>query len=733
MILKSRSFLSAPIRRFFARHRGARSAATIRAPLRGVPRLLLCLALFAGGAAARAQTEIPDDPVTLNFVNADVESTIKAVGLITGKNFLIDPKVKGAVNIISSQPVERSLIYPILLSALRQQGFTAVENDSIVKILPDADAKTQAMQVFSRKSRGAAGDRVITQVFPLTHASATQLATSLRPLVSSNNFFAAYAGGNTLVITDYADNVYRIGQIIEQVDQPVSNEIFPIRIRYASALDVAQTLGRLMPEVFVQGTPSPMQSPEGVKRTVVVPDVRNNQLLVRSQATEHGRQIRALVAHLDTPAASGSDINVVYLRNAEAVALADTLKGILTGSGESSAASSPGFSSVSTSSPELSGTETNGRTTGARNSTTGSASQSSMLSSTSPFSGSTPQASGASVEFGGATVLIRADTATNALVITAPDHAYKQLRAVIDKLDVRRAQIYVEALIAEVNVSRNEELGVQWAVGSASEDRARGGGALSNLSPTGTNLGALYTGYLANSLAIPQTFSFGLFNGSLGVLATALESNGDGNVLSTPNLLMLDNEEARIMVGQNIPILTGSYTTVSGSTTNPFQTVERRDVGIVLKIRPQISDSGSITLSVAQEVSSIDNTVDTRGAGLATKVRQIDTKVLVDDGQTIVLGGLIEDRVTESDFKVPLLGDIPFLGGLFRYELRDRSKVNLMVFLRPTLLRDAKSSQTLSSERYEYLRAEQARFRTPADEAPVQLPPQNFREQGPQP
>jgi general secretion pathway protein D len=221
---------------------------------------------------------------------------------------------------------------------------------------------------------------------------------------------------------------------------------------------------------------------------------------------------------------------------------------------------------------------------------------------------------------------------------------------------------------------------------------------------------------------IPQTFSLGMFNGNIGLLATALESNG--NVLSTPNLLMLDNEEARIMVGQNIPILTGSYTTVSGSTSNPFQTVERKDVGIVLKIKPQISDSGSITLTVSQEVSSVDNTVETFGAGLATKVRQIDTKVLVDDGQTVVLGGLIEDKVTESKYKVPLLGDVPWLGGLFRYETRDHSKVNLMVFLCPTILRDAKSSQALSSERYEYLRAEQGKFRMPADEAPVQLPPQ---------
>ncbi|MDR2112749.1 MAG: type II secretion system secretin GspD [Candidatus Accumulibacter sp.] len=684
-------------------------------------RLFLCIALSGAGLTAVRATE---DAVTLNFVNSDIESTVRAVGVITGKNFVIDPKVKGSINIISSQPVERSLIFPILLSALRQQGFTAVENDAIVKIMPDADAKTQAMQVFSRRGK-AAGDRVVTKVFPLTHASAQQLVTSLRPLVSANNLLAAYAGGNTIVITDYADNVSRIGQIIDNVDRPADNDIFPIRIRHASALDVAQTIGRLMPEVSVQGVASPMPTPEGVKRTVIVSDIRNNQLLVRSQAAAHGARIRALVASIDTPAASGSNINVVYLRNAEAVALAGTLKGILTGSGED-ASSSSGFSgsAFSSTASGLSGAGSSFGGASANGSTSGAASSTSMLSNNaSSTSGSARQSAGVSVEVGGATVLIRADTATNSLVITAPDHIYNNLRAVIDKLDVRRAQIYVEALIAEVNVSRTEELGVQWA--AAGNDGSLYGGGVSNISPTATNLGALYSGYLAGNMTIPSTFSFGLFNGNLGVLATALESHGNGNVLSTPNLLMLDNEEARIMVGQNIPILTGSYTTVSGSTTNPFQTVERKDVGIVLRIRPQISDSGSITLTVAQEVSSVDNSVDTSGAGLATKVRQIDTKVLVDDGQTIVLGGLIEDKINETNYKVPLLGDIPWVGGLFRYETRDRSKVNLMVFLRPTILRDAKSSQALSSERYEYLRAEQMKFGTPAGEPPVQLPPRD--------
>ncbi len=258
-----------------------------------------------------------EDQVTLNFVNSDIESTIKAVGVITGKNFVIDPKVKGTINIVSNQPVARNLIYPILLSSLRQQGFTAVENDSIVKIIPDVDAKTQSLQVFGRSGKSS-GDKVITKVFPLAFESATQLANTLRPLVSANNLIAAYQGGNTLVITDYADNVARLSQIIENIDQAPNNDVFSIMLKHASALDVAQTVGRLLPEVFVQGVASPMPLPEGVRRTVLVPDIRNNQLLVRSEASAHGKQIKSLVASLDTPAASGSNINVVYLRNAEA-------------------------------------------------------------------------------------------------------------------------------------------------------------------------------------------------------------------------------------------------------------------------------------------------------------------------------------------------------------------------------------------------------------------------------
>ena len=475
-----------------------------------------------------------------------------------------------------------------------------------------------------------------------------------------------------------------------------------------------------MPEVVVQGIAAPQPVPEGVRRTVIVPDLRGNQLLVRSEAAAHSKQIKSLVTRLDQPAASGSNINVVYLRNAEAVRLASTLKGILTGQDGGSAASA---SATSAGSPNSGFAGTNSaNNAGSSFATTTSA------PTTSTAIASSPQTASVNVQVGGATVLIQADSVTNSLVITAPDHVYNNLRSVIDKLDVRRAQIYIEALIAEVDVSKATELGVQWVAGAG--NNSVNGGALQSISPTGTNLATLYSDYKSKgTVSVPVGFDIGLVNssGTFGVLASAIEKLGDGNVLSTPNLLMLDNEEAKITVGQNIPILTGSYTTSANSSSNPFQTVERKDIGIKLKIKPQVSDSGTITLTVIQEVSSIDNTVNTNGAGIATRIRLIETKVLVDDGQTIVLGGLIEDRVSLAVNKVPLLGDIPWLGGMFRYETRDHSKTNLMVFLRPLVLRDAKSSAALSSERYDYIRSEQGRFEMPKsvllDPPPkVQLP-----------
>jgi general secretion pathway protein D len=651
------------------------------------PFLLACLLASQLSIAA-------DDKVTLNFVNADIESTIKAIGLISGKNFVIDPRVKGTLNIVSSQAVSKEMVFPILLSALRQQGFTAVESNGVVKVLPEADAKQHYSNTGNRSMK-LAGDRMVTQVYPLKYESAVQMVPILRPLISPNNTIAAYPGGNTLVITDYADNIRRLNEIIERIDQPASSDIFSVTLKYASAIDVAQNLGRLMPEIMVQGINQGMPLAEGVKRSVVVPDLRSNSLLVRSENILHAQQIKKLAATMDSQGSSGGNIHVVYLKNAEAAKLANTLKGIMTGQDSGSSAAAPSSSM--------------------------SASPAGAMPASAPAA---PTSAAANVQVGGVNVMIQADNMTNSLVITAPDNIYNNLRTVIDKLDVRRAQVYVEAMIAEVNVSKAGAFGVQWLLAGGNDNVSAVGAASLN------GLGSLLKGIATKDPSvIPGGLSLGILNGNpvngrmptLGVLASALQDSGDGNVLSTPNLMTLDNEEAKIMVGQNIPIITGSQAS-SGANANPFVSIERKDVGIKLRVRPQVSEGGSITLTVYQEVSSIDKSVLTDGAGLATKTRSIDSKVLVDDGQIIVLGGLIEDRVTVKRSQVPLLGDIPYLGAFFRYEDRKSEKVNLMVFLRPVVLRDADATRNLSSDRYQYLRAEQNRFERPSSALLPEMP-----------
>ncbi|GAA5785837.1 type II secretion system secretin GspD [Chitiniphilus shinanonensis] len=663
--------------------------------------LVLALALFAAGPAPAA-----DDEVTLNFVNADLESTIKAVGMITGRNFVLDPRVKGTVNIVSTQPVKKSQVYPILLSALRQQGFATVEAGGVVKVVPEADAK-QNYSVTTKPGSKVAGDRIVTQVYPLKYESASQLVPILRPLITPNNAIAAYPAGNTLVITDYADNIQRLNRVIESIDQAPSLDVFPVTLKYASAVDVAQTLARLLPEVNVQGVNPPTPIPEGVRRSVVVADIRSNALLVRAETAVHAQQIRRLVETLDQPGAAGGNIHVIYLRNAEAVKLANTLKGILTGQDSGNASSGSGLSSTPTSSSG-GGVTTGGNTlnlsaTGASTST----------------GGATAQSVATSVQLGGATVMIQADPMTNSLIITAPDNIYNNLRSVVDKLDVRRAQVYIEAMIAEVNVTKTGEFGIQWVLGGGSNIVGVGMSALAPATAA-NNLANIANSIIAGTPTVPSGFNIGVLNANplkgetptLGVLATALQRSGNANILSTPNLITLDNEEAKIMVGQNIPIITGTQSS-TGSNPNPFTTVEREDIGITLKVKPQVSEGGSITLSVYQEVSNIDNTVQTDGAGIATSKRAIESRVLVDDGQILVLGGLIEDRLSNGQSRVPGLGDIPGLGQLFRYESRDWQKTNLMIFLRPYILRDGKASEALSNSRYQYLKTQQEGFQIP--------------------
>ena len=633
-------------------------------------RVLTTVALLLLLATARLPSAIAQDTVMLNFVNADIASVIKAIGGHTGKNFIIDPRVTGNMNIISQSPVSKDLAYQILLSALRVHGFAAIEERGVVKIVPEADAKTSGTVI--ERGTPISGDRIITQVFVLQHENAGQLVAVLRPLVAPNNFIGAYPGNNALVITDYAENVKRIAKIIASIDLPANNDVQVIQLKYASAVDVASLLKGMLPEA----SPNPAAPGMPLKLTLGV-EPRTNSLFVRADSPALFSRLKALVAGIDIPTASNGNIHVVYLRNAEAGKLAETLRGLLGGST---------FASTSTASQPAASTT------------------------------AIPTASTAGA--GAPASSIQAYAATNSLVIVAPDHVYNSLRSVIDKLDSRRAQVFVEALIVEVSASVSAELGIQWQDLSGlnrSGAQVIGG---TNFGGTGTNI----IGAAGNISAVNAGLNIGIVRGrvnipgvgevlNLGALARALEANQKGNILATPNILTLDNEEAKFVVGQNVPFVTGSFTQSSNAATNPFQTIERKDVGLTLKVTPQVAEGNTVKLKAFIEVSSVVPTTSAvRSADLLTNKRSVENTVLVDDGQIVVIGGLIQDDTKNNDSRVPLLGDLPFIGNLFKYQTRNRDKTNLMIFLRPYVLRDGKAANQITGDRYDFIRNEQGAF-----------------------
>jgi len=647
---------------------------------------LLCLTLLVAAALVLIQpAHAEEDKVTLNFVNADIETVVKAVSQITGKNFLLDPRVKGTVNVVSSKPVPQSLAYHFLLSALRMQGFAAVENNGVVRIVPEVDAKTHGSQAIKGVG-GPSGDQMLTKVFPLRYESANLLVPILRPLIAPNNTINANANNNSLIISDYADNLARLEKIIAALDAPYGAEPVVIPIRYASVIDLANTLNRLYGDAS--------GATDASQRAAVLADARSNSLVVRSDNPGKLARIKALVATLDQPTAVAGNIHVVYLKNAEAVKVAQTLRAIITGD---TSTTTTGLTPLSP-----------------------SASGSAQPQAAAP--GGAPPAPGAQAagQAGGAG-FIQADSTNNALIITAPEAVYQNLRRVIDMLDKRRAQVFVEALIVELSSDRASEFGVQWQDFSGT---ARSGAQViggTNFGSGGSNILGLIqnvaTAKTTGSLGIAPGLNLGIIAGktagglpNLGVLARFLETEANANILSTPNLLTLDNEEARIVIGSNVPFLTGQYAqTGNTATATPFQTYDRKDVGLTLKIRPQISEGGIVRMQIFQEASSIQPGTLSNASGPITNKRSIETAVVVDDGGIIVIGGLIEDSYGMGEDKVPLLGDIPVLGALFRYDTRKRTKTNLMVFLRPQIIRDAAAYQSLTTDRYDYVIGEQRR------------------------
>lgn len=616
-------------------------------------------------AAAPTGPALRPGEMMFNFQEADIQAVVKTVSQITGKNFLLDPRVKGKLTIISTQPVSKKAIYQIFLASLKAQGYTAVDSASgFIKLVPIGDAKQNADVSSGVMPRP--GEQTITHVITVQHSSASQLVPLLRPLMAPTSQLSVYPPSNTLIVTDYADNIRNLLRIVEIIDQRGGAELAIIPLKHASALDIADMVVRLYPNVSQSpGTPSPAQAAGGeADRVTILPDLRTNSLLVRAENLGAISDLREFVDKLDVPAKVAGNTRVVYLRNAEATKLAEILRGLLTGEAR-----------AQTAAPAVPG----------RPAATRSGAESSQ---------------------------IQADESTNSLIISAPDAVFNNLRAVIEKLDVRRAQVFIEALIAEITTDKASQLGVQWFVG----DQKSGGslGAVTNFPASGSGIvsaainpaglassGGLTLGFVGESITVDGRQIRGL-----GALARALEEKNIANIMSTPNLLTLDNAEAKIVVGQNVPFLTGSFsqaTTTTGAV-NPFQTIERKDVGLTLKIKPQISEGGSVKLQIFQESSTVARAT-VAASDLVTNKRSLETTVVVDDGNTIVLGGLIEDSMSDNTQAVPLLGRIPLLGWLFKSNEKKKTKTNLMVFLRPIIVRGAEDSYGFTRNRYEHIRA----------------------------
>ena len=666
-----------------------------------------------GSGVANATQSRVGGPVSLNFSGADIDAVARTMAVISGRNVVVDPRVKGVMSLVTTSAVTPAQALRLFSLQLRTQGFALVESSGLYVVVPEADAKLQSGTVAVGPVRNPGG-QIQTQIFKLNHETANNLVPVLRPLISPNNTINVNPGNNSLIITDYADNLQRIGTIIASLDVANATGVEIIRLQYAIATDLAPLVIRLI-DSGVAGGAAAGQA-DTTFRTVLLAEPRSNTLILRAANPARLALVRTLVEKLDQGSFNGQgatagnkdlaagNIYVVYLKNADATKLAATLRAALAANSTGAAGAAP--SGAAPGAAPAAGGPTSAATT--------------ALASAQPSTGGQ----------------IQADPATNSLIITAPEPQYRQLRSVIDKLDARRAQVFVESLIAEVNADKAAEFGIQFqgALGK------KGDGAIgllgTNFNIGGANIISLATKAASGAVVPSAGGNFGVAtrqpNGIyvLGFLARFLETSGDGNVLSTPNLLTLDNEEARIVVGRNVPFVTGQFTSNNSNSgsVNPFQTIERKDVGLTLRVKPQISEDGSVKLQVFQEVSSVDPATVNSPNGPTTNKRSIETNVVVEDGAIVVLGGLLTDEYSGGQEKVPFLGDIPVLGNLFKGEARTRKKSNLMVFLRPVVVRDASSTESLSQDRYDFMRSAQQlgqpipSLMVPINQAPV-LPP----------
>ncbi|WP_177420592.1 type II secretion system secretin GspD [endosymbiont of Lamellibrachia barhami] len=635
--------------------------------IRGTLFIALSLLLFCASVQA--------DRITLNLNDADINALIKTVSEHTGRNFVVDPRVKGKVTVISAHPMDKDEFYQVFLSILEVHGFSTVPAGEVIKIVPDVKAKQIGIPTGA-DSQQFPGDQMVTRILQVKNVTASQLVPILRPLIPQQGHLAAYPATNVLIISDRRQNVDRLLKIISRIDQVSDSSIEVVSLRHASAMEVVRIITGLQKNRG-KGAAEPAK---------LIADERTNSVLISGDATTRLRT-RVVIEHLDTPFDNEGNARVIYLRYANAKELATVLTGVSNTLDKSRKKGKGGAPSIP--------------------------------------------------------VNIQADEASNALIITAPQNIFNTLQSIIRKLDIRRAQVLVEAIIAEISFDRVKELGVQWIV-----DGTPGGSG-----PVGViNLGTPSIGSIAGAIAadaipaIPAgtTIGIGSFSNNsinFAALIRALETDTSSNILSTPSILTLDNQEAEIVVGQNVPFLTGQYASTGSTTTvNPFQTIQRQDVGLTLRVTPQINEGNAIQLKISQEVSSVNKTASTGAADIVTNKRTIKTVVMVDDGDTIVLGGLIDENLQQVEEKVPFLGDIPILGVLFRANSTIKVKRNLVVFLRPIIVRDAATHAAVTGDKYNFFRAQQLDMRQQGvdllpDEAAPLLPdrfnalPQPFDEE----
>lgn len=615
-----------------------------------------------------------EDLITLNMKDADITTFITDIGQMTGKAFIIDPRVKGKVTIISQHPMTQDEIYHVFISTLNVHGFTAVKANGVTKIVPIGNVKQDVMKFANKRAPGH-GDEYVTRVLQLDQVSAQEILPLVKPMMAKEAHLVAYAPSNVLIVIDRADNVERIAKLIKKIDTASNEEVEVIGLKYAAAADVV----RMLKQIDKSAT-GKKAVPERV--TKYVADERTNSILLSGEAAARLR-IKNVIAQLDSPLKSDTgNIKVIYLHNAKASEMVNVLEGV-----------KGNIEVQANAAMEIAGKKV-----------------------------ASKRAVNNKIE-----TTIQADEGTNSLLISASPDVMRSLEAVIKQLDIRRAQVLVEAIIVELSEDRASKLGVQWVAGS-------GVVGVSSSFPSFVNAGAILESAnevgatamdTAISMGVNPGLSFGFFGNDFGALVSAIASDSDANILSTPSLITMDNEEASIVVGQEVPFVTGS--TTGSSNSNPFTTVTRQKIGIKLKLTPQINEGDAVRLKIYQEVSSVSPTAVEGAQDLITNQREIDTTVLVQDGATIVLGGLISENHSESVNKVPFLGDIPFLGELFKTTSVKKNRQNLMVFIHPTIIRDDKMLNEISGQKYSFIRQQQLEMQKEGislmlNESPALLP-----------